>query len=213
MNEPVSLKSAERKAFRITFADGLWEVFLGGIFLQFAIAPLISESLGDFWSSVIFLPVWGILYIAIWLIRKYIISPRVGTFNFGKPRKKKLRFFTIILVIVNIAVFILGIVIYLIFPKISGGLIAGTLGIFILFGFSAAAYFLDYPRLFFYGLLLLVAPLVGEWLYSNHGFSHHGYPVVFGFASGLMILIGVVTFFLFLKNTPKIENPEEMKFD
>ena len=210
MQEPISLKSAERKAFRITFADGLWEVFLGGIILQFAIAPILSETMGDFWSSAVFLPVWGILYITIWLIRKYIITPRVGTVNLGKPRKKKLRVFSIVILCVNILIFLLGIVVAVIFEDISGMLIAGILGIFILFGFSAAAYILDYPRLFFYGLLLLISPLVGEWLYANHGVSHHGYPVVFGFSSGLLILIGLITFFNFLKDTPKIEFPEDV---
>ena len=208
MHEPISLKSAERKAFRITLADGLWEVFIGGIFLQFAIAPLLSETMGDFWSSAVFLPFWGILYLTIWMIRKYIITPRVGMVNLGKPRKKKLRIFSTVILVVNILIFLLGLVVALTFADISGMLIAGILGIFILFGFSAAAYILDYPRLFFYGLLFLIAPLVGEWLYTNHGFSHHGYPVVFGFASGLMILIGLITFFNFLKNTPKIEFPE-----
>ena len=29
MHSPVSLKSAERKAFQSTFADGLWDVFIG----------------------------------------------------------------------------------------------------------------------------------------------------------------------------------------
>ncbi len=210
MKEPLSLKSAERNAFRITFADGLWEVFLGGIFLQFAIAPLLSETMGDFWSSVIFLPVWGMLYLIIWLLRKYLIIPRIGTVNLGPSRKKKLRVFTTIMLIVNITVFLLGLVVFLVYPRISGGLIAGILGIFILTAFSTAAYFLDYPRLFFYGLLLLIAPLVGEWLYANHGFSHHGYPVVFGFASGLMILTGLITFILFLKKSPKVDLPEEM---
>ena len=184
MNSPISLKSAERKVFRITFADGLWDVFLGGIFLQFAIAPLLSETMGDFWSSFIFLPVWGILYFVIRLIRKNLIIPRIGIVNLGKPRKKKLRVFTTIMLVVNIAVFLLGLAVFLVYPRISGELIAGILGIFILSALSAAAYFLDYPRLFFYGLLLLAAPLVGEWLYANHGVSHHGYPVVFGFTSG-----------------------------
>ena len=56
MTAEISLKEAERKVFKATFQDGMWDIFIGCIVLQFAIAPLLSSKLGDFWSSVIFLP-------------------------------------------------------------------------------------------------------------------------------------------------------------
>ena len=79
MHPPISLKSAERKAFQSTFADGLWDVFIGVFALEFAIAPLLSKTLGDFWSSAVFLPVFGVVYLVIWLTRKYVVAPRIGT--------------------------------------------------------------------------------------------------------------------------------------
>jgi len=55
MSTPISLKDAERKAFQSTFADGLWDVFIGCSFpLQLTIAPLLSHRMGDFWSSAVF---------------------------------------------------------------------------------------------------------------------------------------------------------------
>jgi hypothetical protein len=59
MFQKISLKEAERKAFKASFDDGLWDIFLGCFFLIFAIGPYLSPTLGDFWSSMVFLPFWG----------------------------------------------------------------------------------------------------------------------------------------------------------
>ena len=205
MHSPVSLKSAERKAFQSTFADGLWDVFIGFFALQFAIAPLLSKSLGDFWSSAIFLPVWGVVYLAIWLTRKYVVAPRIGTVSFGKMRRQKLQKFSLILLISNIVMFVLGIIVALNFRRLPGFGIASLLGLLMLAGFSVAAYMLDYKRLYVYGLMLFLAPPIGEWLYANQGASHHGYPIVFGFSAGVMILVGLVLFIWMLRNNPLVD--------
>jgi hypothetical protein len=213
MHTPVSLKSAERTAFRTTLADGLWDISIACFILLFAIAPLLSKSLGDFWSSAIFLPFWGLVYLVIWLARKYVVQPRLGTVKFGAVRQKKLRNFTLIMLALNILVFILGIIVALAVDFQDraqlGWLIALALGLFIIMGFSLAGYLLDTPRFYLYGLMLLAAPPIGEWLYQYHGFTHHGYPVVFGFAAGVMILTGLVLFLRFLKNNPRIALPQE----
>jgi hypothetical protein len=57
--------------------------------------------------------------------------------------------------------------------------------------------------------MLFVAPLVGEWLYQNYGAQHHGYPIVFGICSGVIILTGLVIFARFLKDNPILPVPAE----
>ena len=213
MQTPVSLKSAGRKAFRTTLADGLWDILIACFLLQFAIAPLLSEHLGDFWSSAVFLPLWGMVYLAIWLTRKYVVHPRIGQVTFGSVRKNKLRKFSLIMLVLNILMLILGIVVALVVStqhrELLAWLIALFLGLFVLVGFSLAGYLLETPRFYLYGLMLLVAPTIGEWLYQQHGFTHHGYPVVFGISAGVMILTGLVLFLRFLKNNPRIELPQD----
>ena len=208
MNSPVSLKSAERKAFQSTFADGLWDVFIGFFALEFAIAPLLSKSLGDFWSSAVFLPVFGVVYLVIWLTRKYVVAPRIGTVSFGNVRRKKLQRFSLIMLVANIVIFILGIIVALNFRKFPGFGIASLLGLFLLVAFSTAAYILDFTRLYLYGLMLVVAAPVGEWLYANHGVSHHGYPIVFGFSAGVMILTGLMLFIRLLRDNPRVDEED-----
>jgi hypothetical protein len=203
MSQQISLKDAERRVFQSTFGDGLWDVLLGcWLPMQFAIAPFLSRSMGDFWSSAVFLPFWAVVYLVIWLVRKKVVKPRIGRVAFGAVRVNKLKKLSLVLLIVNVIAFILGLLAALRFNSLSGGSYPFILGLTLLLGFSTAAYFLDFPRLYIYGLLSVVAPLIGEWLYQNMGASHHGYPIVFGTLAGVMILTGLVTFARFLRENP-----------
>jgi len=203
MSQHISLKDAERRVFQTTFADGLWDVFLGCWFpLQLAIAPLLSVSMGDFWSSAAFIPLWGVVYLVIWLVRKKVVKPRIGRVEFGAARKSKLKKLSAALLIVNVIAFIFGLIAALRFRSLPAGGPPIVLGLTLLIGFSAAAYFLDFPRLYIYGLLGALAPLVGEWLFQNMGASHHGFPIVFGSLAGVMVLTGLVVFIRFLQNNP-----------
>jgi hypothetical protein len=203
MSQQISLKEAERKAFRSTFADGLWDVLIGCWFpLQLAISPFFSRALGDFWSSAVFLPFWGVVYLIIWLVRKKVVVPRVGMVKFGVARKTRLKRFTLLMMVVNLIALILGLIAAFGFRSLPLGTPSLGLGLILLIGFSTAAYFLDFPRLYVYGLLGALGTPIGEWLYQNMGASHHGYPIVFGTLAGVMILTGLVTFIRFLGNNP-----------
>jgi hypothetical protein len=203
MSEKLNLKNAERKIFRrATIDDGLWDIVIAGFALEFAIAPLLSPMLGDFWSSAVFVPFLGVMFLAIWLMRKYIVRPRTGVVKFGKQRIGRLKKFTLVMLIVNVVALILGFVAAFYFHAVSGQMIAIVFGLILLTFFSLAAYFLDYTRLYVYGLLLGIAPFVGEWLYSSYGASHHGFPITFGFISGVIFLAGLITFVRFLRKNP-----------
>ena len=202
MSQQISLKDAERKVFQSTLSDGLWDIFLGCFALQFAIAPLLSVRMGDFWSSAVFLPFFGIVYLIIWLIRKNVVTPRIGAVQFGAARKTRLKKFTVTMLIFNIIALILGLVVALGFNRMPGGTPTLLFGLILLVGFSTAAYFLDFPRLYVYGLLGALGLPIGEWLFQNMGASHHGFPIVFGAIAGIMFMTGLALFALFLRNNP-----------
>jgi len=202
MSQQISLKGAEKKAFRATINDGLWDILLGCFFLTFGIVPFLSTSLGDFWSSAVFLPFWLIVLLVIKLLRKYVVTPRIGVVKFGQARKAKLRKFTIVMLIVNAIALILGFAAVMSFGIVPGQIYTIIMGLILLIGFSIAAYFLDVSRLYFYGLLVGLAFLVGEWLWAHGYASHHGFPITFGTTAGIMILVGLAVFVRLLRDNP-----------
>jgi hypothetical protein len=198
MSHQISLKEAERKVFSTAVNDGLWDILLGCFFLIFAVAPFLSAGLGDFWSSVVFLPFWGLVFLIVWLLRRHVVTPRVGVVKFGRARKTKLTQFTVVMLVANVIAFILGLVAALSFGRVPGQIYTMALGLLFLLGFSVAAYFLDFSRLYVYGLLVGLSFLVGEWLWA----SHHGFPITFGTTAGIMILVGLAVFVRLLRRNP-----------
>jgi hypothetical protein len=202
MSQHISLKEAEQKAFRTRYNDGLWDIFLGCSFLTFVIALYLGPILGDFWSSVALLPFWALVYLAIWLIRRYVVMPRIGTVTFGQARKAKLANFNFVMLVANVTAIIMGFVAALNSGSIPGQMISIIFGMILLMGFSMAAYLLDFNRLYVYGLLAGLSPVVGEWLWTRGYATHHGFPITFGTAAGIMILVGLTVFVRLLHDNP-----------
>ena len=206
MSKNISLKQAERKVFHSSVNDGLWDIFLGFFFLEFVIAPYLSESMGDFWSVAVFLPVWAVVYLVIRLLREKVLAPRMGKVKFGPARISKIKRFSFVMLAYNIIVMMLGLWAAFSFDRTSGQAIPYIFSLILLVGFSLAAFFLEFNRLYLYGLLVALAPPVGEWLWGNGYSSHHGFPITFGAVSGIMILVGLSIFVRLLRNSPVPEN-------
>jgi hypothetical protein len=202
MSQPISLKDAERKVFITATNDGLWDILIGCFFLMFALAPLFSGSLGDFWSSVVFLPFWALVYGLILLTRKYAILPRIGSVKFGRVRINRLRKFSLTMLMINLLAFLAGLVVAVKGKGLPGLGITLMFGLILLTVFSFAAFLLGFTRLYLYGLLAALSPLVGEWLYRNANATHHGLPVTFGFTAGFVILVGLIIFIRLIRENP-----------
>ena len=201
MSDEINLKEADRKIFSTSFDDGLLDIFLASVVLMFALAPFLSKYLGDFWSSFIFLPFWGALYLILRWLRVHVVNPRIGTVKYGPTRKKKITVFTIVMLVLNTVFLILGMVAFAI-PGDSGWRFILPFGAMVLILFSLGGYFLDLTRLYVYGLMLALAAPVGEWLYQNFGASHHGYPVTFGLSALVIFLVGLVKFITLVRDNP-----------
>ncbi len=206
MSQQTSLREVERRVFQVGFQDGLWDILIGLLILAFALAPVLSESLGDFWSSVVLFGTWPLLLGLISLVRKYVVSPRLGAVQFGPSRMRRLMRFNMAALIVLTASLLLGVGAFA-FSQSALGVVLGwvpmaSLGLTCLVLCSVAAYFLDYPRLYVYGMLLVVAPLAGEWLYQVRRVPHHGIPVTFGFTAAVVIAVGLVKFIQLLRAYP-----------
>lgn len=211
MLNTLSLKDAERKVFRTTFLDGLWDIFIGCFFMQFALAPLLSNRMGDFWSSAVFLPIWAFLLILIWVVKKSVVIPRLGSVKFGATRRAKLTKFTLIMLGINIVALIIG-SFFAMRSNISMGLLYSvSMGFMVLLLSSIAAQYLETVRFFIYGCLFFLSLLTGEWLFFNYKIPHHGFPITFGISGVIIILTGIILFLRLLKNYPLPEIDENMK--
>ena len=202
------LETLEQRTFRTVTDDGLWDVLIAAVFANLAIGPLLSEDLGDFWSSALLAPVWLATYLVIRVVRRRIVNPRVGTVRFGTDRRRRLRKLSIVMLIVNVLAALLGAVAYIgvqmDWLDLGDGSIGYPLGLgmTILIGFSVAGSVTSISRYYLYGLMLAVAPLIGEWLWRNDLATHHGYPIVFGTAAAIIFVTGIARFMAVLRTHP-----------
>jgi len=202
MSQHISLKEAEQKVFVSAFADGLWDIMIGCFFLIFAIGPFLSRSLGDFWSSAVFVPFWALAYLVAWVIRKHVVRPRIGVVRFGPWRKVRLIRFLVAMLVVFTMTFALGIFSALRFGTVPGWVHVAGFSLIVLSTFSLTAAFLRFTWLYIYGALIALSPLVGEWLYRHLGVPHHGYPVAYGVSAGLPLLVGLLKLIHLLRAYP-----------
>lgn len=213
MSQNISLKEAERKVFTTAFQDGLWDILIACFLLMFAVGPfLTATALGDFWGAVVFLPFWALVCLAIWLIRRFVVTPRIGVVRYGPVRKTRLAAFTVVMLVVNVVALILGLVAATSFARVPGQIFSIGFGLLLLTALSVAAYLLDFRRLYVYGLLVGLSPLVGEWLYLHAHAAHHGFPITFGVTTGIISLVGLTKFALLLRDHPiPMEEPSSVE--
>jgi hypothetical protein len=205
MDQKIDLKQLERKVWTSFYEDGLGDIFIGCIILMFATAPLLGRlGWGDFWASAVFIPFWIIMYLLLVFLRKKVVIPRIGVVRFGQTRKKRLVKFNILMLVVLSAGLILG------FVSSRGS--ATQVWVhslrfiaIVLLCFGLAGYFLGFVRLYIYGLLVAASFPIGEWLYSNVGVPHHGFPVTFGITSVVIIITGVLLFLRLLRENPRLK--------
>jgi hypothetical protein len=200
------LKDLERRTFRAARDDGLLDIMMAAIVSMFAVAPLLSDPLGDFWSSALFGPFWFAMYLAIRVVHRHVVVPRIGTVEPGSDRRRRLRRVTIVIFAVNAVALVIGAAAAIGFSvgwlNLSGLVYPISLGVVALVIFSMTAYALSVGRYAIYGLLVAAAPLVGESLYRNDLAEHHGFPVGFGTVALIMIITGIAKLTTLLRTHP-----------
>jgi len=190
----------ERRVFTSFFQGGIIEAFTGIFLLQLGLPALFSRSgFGDLESALLALPIALILLIAVFLVRKFVIIPRLGHVKFLPERRRKLSK----LIIVPIVTLIAGAIVGYIFaenPSLRHMFAAQIPFILIpIIVFGAAAYFLDMKRLYVYGAIVgLVFPL-GKSL-ETVIVSRGTLPATILFTA--FVFLGIATVFLvaFLRN-------------
>ncbi|MBN2030624.1 hypothetical protein JW824_10305 [bacterium] len=208
MGTLLNLKELEKKAFRSFFKDGLWDIFIGLVLLQFFVFPLyVSDlGLGDFWSVTVFLPLYMVTFWLFIKAKMKITATRIGFMKVGKTRRKRLRGLILIANFILLVGLLLGLP-YL-YERVDlyqvEWFFPGFFCLLFLFIFSAASFFLDVFRFFMYGILIAFLIPIGEILFLKGYLTHHGYPVIFGITTSIMVITGMVKLVVFLKKYPKV---------
>jgi hypothetical protein len=214
MSASISLKEIERRAFRSTFQDGLWDIFLGLLLLNMGMGTVMGGMLEDTSLSVAWIMVGLVAFAALalvvfWAGKKFVTTPRIGLVRFGPQRKAKMKNLRAVLflsVLLAVIMLILGVACAR--NSLPDWVTAIPIPIYVwpvqtIVVFGLGAYFLDVTRFYAYGVLMGLPLPVGILLVKNTGLTGlSGMAITFGVAAGVMLLIGVVLFIRFLRKYP-----------
>jgi hypothetical protein len=192
-----SLKKIERRAYRSTFDDGIYDIQFALLFLVFAWIPIL-EALGV--SRFIGYTLLIIPILMPWIGKKYITIPRMGAVEFGSKRKSRKRLLLIISAVVFVLMAPLGV-------AIASSGIAGRLG-WLLIALMAlpivaiAVYSTDSPRLYVYGAVLIFSVAESEFLldYVNPPYNM---IIAFGLPGIVILAIGLNLMIKFIQKYPR----------
>ena len=211
MSEKINLKELQRKAWRSTFQDGLWDIFMGLLLLNIAIFTLADEYLAnDDLQIVLFIGGEVVVMLFLWTGKRFVTVPRIGKAKFGqfgKVRRSKVK-------LLSFASVLIGLIVFLIFEGLSeDGQIAGLSRVYIvaigwvlnaMLMFGLAGYLLDFNRLYLIGAMYALAfpldILIRELLQTDRWAFY-----TYAFPASIILAVGIIVFIRFLKKYPVIQ--------
>lgn len=202
-----NLTEIEKKAYRSTFQDGLWDIFIGSLLLVLSFSALLSNiGTAEKLHMGILIMLQIIVVLAFIIGKKRITIPRMGFVKFGPARKRRItksRIVLLVSVLAGVAVFLIASLIMqgnqvdrsklLLFAPIAW--VANSIIIF-----SLLAYYLNFARLYIYGVLFaLPVPLdVAIKQFTGLNLS----PIAFAVPALVMLAVGTVLLVRFLNVYP-----------
>ena len=214
MSELTDLRQVQRRISQLTaFEDGLFDLFLGIIFLFLSIYPVTRELLGPEWNIALFLALVALAAAGQLLARRLVSQPRIGYVRTRRSRG----LYALVIVTVVLVLLTLGLVLLTLLspaPDSTASLPAEAssgrsylveyIVILVMGGlFSAMGYVFGVKRLYFYGWMLGLANLASVYMSHNAGWT---FLIPMALAAGILILIGLVRLLRFLQ---KYSRPAE----
>jgi hypothetical protein len=197
-----SLKEIERRAYRSTFEDGIYDILFGMLFLILALIPVLGAFGIPVWCGYLF----GIIpAVFAWFGKRHITIPRLGAVEFGKRRRSRRLLFLMICA----GFFFLTLpLLLMISAKGFGGGLAENSGIPLAVGMVVAplvivaAYFLDYPRMYIYAAVLFFGIPHAKFLYPYLGKPFNSL-ITFGIPAAAILVFGLTLLSRFVRKYPK----------
>ena len=205
ITENIDLKEIEKKTWRSTFEDGILDIYFGILVLGLGMGMTLSSILPNPLDKFIPFIFIGIGLFFFLTAKKYITQPRLGVVKFGLKRKgRKLK--TLIMLSINFIILLILFLIRFINPELSldfpgylEGLILGLL--FITAPICFAAYFIQYSRFYFIGLLVGLSFFLSD-LFSIFIPEPFDTLIVFSIVSGAIIVMGIISLIKFIRKYP-----------
>ncbi len=201
----ISAKELEKRAFRSTFQDGIWDIYLGMLLLLMGLSVALSRltSLPERTLGALLFVITIFIMIGFFVGKKYVTTPRMGVVKFSAERKKKVMKVRVVLSISAL----LGLAVYLGFGRLTAmtGSLPGWVTPLVLFGgmsiavFSLGAWYLDYTRAYLYGWCYALAFPIGIWLQDSTEF---GFLISYVFFALVMIVPGIIILIRFVRDHP-----------
>lgn len=207
MNQ-INLKELERKTFRSTYQDGLWDIYFGLIVICMSFFFYRPATGYSPLNILLMLASMVIAYLLFWVGKKFITLPRMGQVKFGEKRARRKKTMMLIL---GVVVFIQAafLVIQLVGwknPEFGAKLNAflqeknvmdlavATVGsLFVGPSIILIAYFMDFSRGYFIAVMMALAVFLA--IYLNQPI----YPIIIGIS---IAVPGVVLFLRFMQKYP-----------
>ena len=210
MNEQIDLKELERKAYRSFFQDGLLDIGFGWIIIGMSLSSFLPLfGILETFSIVLMNLIWNSFAVVLIIVgKKRITMRRLGRVKFGLKRqaeKKKLTIFMTIMVIATMIMVLLtatGILQAFLIKSLFIPLFLGLM--FISIPFFLMAYFIDFSRLYYYGLGLGLSLFIADLLNPFTGTPLDAIIVYWGMGI-LIVIIGIFSLVHFLKKYPLLK--------
>ncbi len=207
MNQ-INLKELERKAFRSTFQDGLWDIYLGLIIISMSIFLFRPTTGYSPLNILLMVAAFAVAYTLLWAGKRFITLPRMGRVKFGEKRAKRKKTMVLVLgvvVLIQVAFLVIQLISWsnpefgaklnaFLQEKNAMDLAVATVGsLFVGPSMILVAYFMDFTRGYFIAVMIALAVFL--MIYLNQPI----YPIIIGI---LIAVSGVVLFLRFLQKYP-----------
>ena len=204
----ITLKELERKAFRSTYQDGLWDLYFGLIVICMSIFLYRPATGYSPLNIVLMLASMIGSYALFWAGKRFITLPRMGQVKFGEKRARRKKTMFLVLgavVLIQVVFLVVQIVAWrnpefgdtlnkFLQEKNAMDLAVATIGsLFIGPSMILIAYFMDFPRGYFIAVMMALAVFLMILL------NQPIYSIIVGI---LIAVPGAVLFARFLKKYP-----------
>ena len=202
MSQTISLKELEGKAWRSVFQDGMWDIYLGLLLVAMAANALMSGSgLALDIRTGVFIGLEIVAMVILWAGKRFITLPRMGRVKFGKGRRSRKLWVT---VIVGLCV-LLGAVVFQMgnsatFQSALRNFFPALWAIGCMAFFSMGAYLLDFNRLYVIGVLYAL-PVPTDYLLDRL-FGLDLSVLAFGIPGLAAVAIGLIVMARFMREYP-----------